>query len=175
MKIFIETERLLLRELEETDDQGIFELDSDPAVHLFLGNKPIQSIDEARTSIKLIRDQYIQNGIGRWAVIERKNNELVGWGGLKLIKVATNKHINYYDLGYRLMKKHWGKGFASEVAAACLEYGFKTMKLEKIYAIANENNIASRKVLEKSGLRYVEPFMYEGEPHLWFEGLNPLT
>ncbi|KEQ29499.1 hypothetical protein N180_03830 [Pedobacter antarcticus 4BY] len=67
MKIFIETSRLLIRELTHTDYPGIFELDSDPEVHQFLGGNPISSIEDAKKSIELIRTQYIQNGIGRWA------------------------------------------------------------------------------------------------------------
>lgn len=175
MAIFIETERLFLRTIEISDDQAMFELDSNHAVHKYLGNKPVKTIDEARAAIKHIQDQYLVNGIGRWAIIEKETDLFVGWGGFKLIKVETNKHIDYHDLGYRLMRKHWGKGIASEITAACLDFGFQKMKLDKVYAIADEKNLASQKVLEKSGFRYVEPFLYEGEPHLWFEITNPLT
>jgi ribosomal-protein-alanine N-acetyltransferase len=175
MEVFIETARLLLRSMETTDDQGMFELDSDPAVHKYLGNKPIISIDEARAAIRHIRDQYISNGIGRWAIVDKETNLFVGWGGFKLITVETNNHVNYHDLGYRLLRKHWGKGIASDITAACLDFGFQILKLDKIYAIADEKNLASQKVLSKSGFRYVEPFLYEGEPHLWFEIINPIT
>jgi RimJ/RimL family protein N-acetyltransferase len=107
MQIFVETNRLTLRELMPSDETGMFELDADAEVHRYLGNKPISTMDEVRQVIALIRDQYVQNGIGRWAVIEKATGHFMGWSGLKLVKELINGHINYYDLGYRLMKKHW--------------------------------------------------------------------
>ena len=81
MTRLIETERLYFRELEETDAAGIFELDSDPEVHQFLGQHPITNITEAQKTIEMITAQYKRNGIGRWAIIEKasanKNNELL--------------------------------------------------------------------------------------------------
>ena len=81
MKTSIETERLLLRELLPTDDAGMFELDSNPEVHIYLGNKPVKSIEESREAIANIRQQYLENGIGRWAVILKETGEFIGWFG----------------------------------------------------------------------------------------------
>src|SRR5688572_11277934 len=123
MKIFAETERLILRELLPSDDKGMFELDSDPDVHTYLGTKPLEHIEQSREVIEMVRKQYIDNGIGRWAMIERSTGEFVGWAGLKLVKTETNGRINFYDVGYRLIKRYWGKGFASEAAIASVNYG----------------------------------------------------
>ncbi|NII81438.1 MULTISPECIES: GNAT family N-acetyltransferase [unclassified Pedobacter] len=109
MMIFAKTERLILRELIPTDAEGMFEMNSDPEVHLYLGNKPVKSIEQSIAEIEFIRKQYIENGIGRWAVIEKATGNFVGWSGLKLIKEITNNHVNYYDLGYRFSKRFWGK------------------------------------------------------------------
>jgi ribosomal-protein-alanine N-acetyltransferase len=84
MKIHIETQRLLIREIRDEDVNGIFELDTDPEVHKYLGNKPITSMEQAATLIKFIQQQYRENGIGRWAVIEKETNNFIGWTGLKL-------------------------------------------------------------------------------------------
>ncbi|MEZ2443847.1 GNAT family N-acetyltransferase [Chitinophaga sp. RCC_12] len=168
MEIFASTPRLILRELIPADAAGMFELDSDEAVHLYLGNKPVSTIEESREAIQLIRQQYRENGIGRWAVIEKDTNQFVGWAGLKLIKEPTNGHVNYYDLGYRFIKKYWGKGYATECARASLEYGFNRLGLENIYAIADVNNDASKRVLEKVGLSLDGTF-HDGETmHNWF-------
>ena len=69
MKIFAETERLILREILLSDDEGMFELDADKDVHKYLGNAPIANIDQARKTIQMIRQQYMDNGIGRWVII----------------------------------------------------------------------------------------------------------
>jgi len=149
MEIFLETERLILRELLPTDDKGMFELDSNKVVHEFLGNKPLNNIEQSRKIIEFIRQQYFDNGIGRWAIIEKETDNFMGWTGLKLIKDEINHHSNFYDLGYRLIPKFWGKGFATESAKASLNYGFENLKLNEIYGMCHINNIASRKVLEK--------------------------
>jgi len=169
MKIFAETERLLLRELLPADAEGMFERDSDPDVHLYLGNNPIKSLAESKNDIEFIRDQYEKLGIGRWAVIEKETGDFVGWSGLKFITKSTNNHINYYDLGYRFIKRSWGKGYATETAKAAIDYGFETLNLDFIIGIADVHNQGSINVLEKSGLKKIELFDYNGKLHHWMK------
>jgi len=173
MDTFIHTDRLYLREIKEHDAAALFELDSDPEVHRFLGNQPLKKIEEALPVVQFIRQQYHENGIGRWAVIEKESEQMIGWAGFKLIKDTVNGHTGYYDLGYRFMRKHWGKGYATEVAKALLDYGFNEMNLEVIYAIADIENLASRSVLEKVGMVCTGTFIYDNLPHHWFELLKP--
>lgn len=168
MEIFASTPRLILRELIPADAAGMFELDSDKAVHLYLGNKPVSTMEESQEVIRLIRQQYRDNGIGRWAVVEKDSNRFVGWAGLKLVKEPMNGHVNYYDLGYRFIKKYWGKGYATECAQAILEYGFNRLHLENIYAITDAGNAASQHVLEKTGFRQDGTFYEEEILHNWF-------
>ncbi len=169
MKIFVETERLILREIVETDAAAMYALDSDADVHQFLGKNPIQNTEQALSNITYIRKQYQVNGIGRWAVVEKSTNSFIGWAGLKLITETTNAHINYYDLGYRLIKEYWGKGYATEAANAIVDYGFSVLNLSEIYAIADVQNIPSVHVLEKAGLKRLEVFNYENTPHYWLK------
>jgi len=169
MKIFAETERLILRELLPQDAVGMFEMDGDPEVHLFLGNKPVQSIEQSKTDIEFIRNQYIENGIGRWAVIEKSTGNFTGWAGLKLIKETNNNHSNYYDLGYRFSKRFWGKGYATEAAAAARDYGFNELRLSEIIGIADISNLGSIHVLEKTGLKRISIFDYHCKQHHWMK------
>ncbi len=172
MKTSIETERLLLRELLPTDDAGMFELDSNPEVHIYLGNNPVKSIEESREAIANIRQQYLENGIGRWAVILKETGEFIGWSGLKLEK-NVNGHETFYDLGYRFIQKHWGKGYAFETAKAFVDFGFNEMNLPVINAYADFDNLGSRKVLEKVGMQFVNSFEYDGVEEVWYEIKNP--
>ena len=169
MQIHIETERLILRDLYKEDAQGIYELDSDPEVHNFLGKKPITSLDEAVEIIEFINLQYQENGIGRWAVIDKESKNFIGWSGFKFITTPINGRINYYDLGYRFIRKFWGKGFASESAKACLNYGFNKMNQKEFFAMADKNNLASNKILEKIGMIKIDEFDYETVPHNFFK------
>ena len=111
MNILLETERLILRELEYTDKNDLFEMDSDPEVHLFIENNPVKSIDEITKVIEMLKKQYQENGIARWAVIDKLTNECIGWAGLKYFDQPLNNHHNFTNLVYRFKKKHWGKGF----------------------------------------------------------------
>lgn len=173
MEIFAETDRLILREVVSADKQGMFELDSDPLVHQYLGRKPVLDIKQVEEAIRHIRQQYVDNGIGRWAIVEKSTNKFLGWTGLKLVTQLTNNHIGYYDIGYRLIRKYWGKGFATESAIASLDYGFDKLQLSDIYGIADVKNTASRSVLEKIGLQYIEKFDLEGDEHDWLQITRP--
>jgi len=174
MKIFAETERLILRELLPDDAAGMFEMDSDPEVHLYLGNKPYTSIEQSKENIEFIRRQYVENGIGRWAVVEKASQNFIGWAGLKLITEPINSRINYYDLGYRFAKKYWGKGYATESAIASRDYAFNTLKLPEVIGIADINNLGSIHILEKTGLKRISLFDYQDIKHHWMEMKNPL-
>ena len=138
MRILAETERLILRELEYTDENDLFEMDSDPEVHLFIENNPVKSIDEITKVIEMLKKQYQENGIARWAVIDKLTNECIGWAGLKYFDCPLNNHHNFYELGYRFKKKHWGKGFATESSIAILDYGFSNLNIEDIKSFNKE-------------------------------------
>ena len=172
MQFYIETERLIMRDLLATDDVAMFAMDSDAEVHKYVGGKPNVAIEQTRENIAAIREQYISNGIGRWAVIEKSSGDFIGWAGLKLMTWTINGHINYYDLGYRFMKKHWGKGYATEAALAAVAYGWDVLKAPAMYGMANVDNMASRNVLEKCGMQFVNTFDYEDIIHAWYR-LDP--
>lgn len=169
MKIFVETKRLILREILPSDINGMFELDSDPEVHKYLGNNPISEKEQASDAINFIRQQYIDNGIGRWAIIDKETNSFIGWSGLKFVTELTNNHKNYYDLGYRLIKRYWGQGIATETVAASLKYAFEELKVSEVYAIADCENYGSNKILKKNGLSLIETFNLDGIEHNWYK------
>lgn len=162
MKIFAETERLILREISDNDAQDMFILDSNPEVHKYLGNQPVQNIEQIHEVIQYIQQQYKENGIGRWAVVEKSTGNFMGWAGLKCVKETLRGQPYYYDIGYRLIQSYWGKGFATEAAIASLNYGFEKMQLSEIYGVAHIDNIASNQILTKIGLTFIETFDFEG-------------
>lgn len=168
MKVVVETKRLLLREVLESDANGFFELDSDPEVHKYLGNRPIKTILEAESIIRHVRRQYNDNGIGRWAIEEKATGRFVGWTGLKLEKQNINNQPDYYDLGYRLIPKFWGLGMATESAIASLRYGFTEMRLPVIHSAAHVENVASNVILKKLGFRFQKTFEYDSSKHNWY-------
>jgi RimJ/RimL family protein N-acetyltransferase len=168
MEIFVETERLILREILLTDIEGMFELDADPEVHQYLGNHPVPNKEKMKEVILFVQQQYKDNGIGRWAVIEKAANKFLGWSGFKLVKEMTNSQINYYDLGYRLIRSSWGKGYATESAKAAMDYGFEYLQFNELFAMAHINNTASNKILQKLGLQHQNGFLCDNAIHHWY-------
>ncbi|MBS7254332.1 GNAT family N-acetyltransferase [Flavobacterium branchiicola] len=173
MKKPIETERLFLREFLESDVEKLFEMESNPNVHVFVGKKPLKRIDQAFEYIQFIQQQYKDHGTGRWAVILKETNEFIGWSGIKFITNEINNHKDFYEIGYRFNEKHWGKGYATEAGKAFVDYAFNELKADALYAYADAGNDNSRKILEKLGLKYVNNFEYEEEMEVWYELKNP--
>ena len=163
MNIHVETDRFILRDIEESDVQGIFDLDSDPDVLTYIGTPAIKTLDEAYDIIKYIRNQYAENGIGRWAVIDKETSDFVGWSGLKY-EQDLRSDFDYYDIGYRLRPEYWGKGIASETALECLRFGFDQMNLDAICGAAEVRHKVSNHILQKIGLSFTEQFEFEGIP-----------
>lgn len=147
MKQITETSRLTLREFELSDAEKMWELNSDPDVIKFTGDPPFDSIEKAGEFIKNYKD-YSENGYGRWAVIAKDKNDFVGWCGLKL------NEDNFVDIGFRFFKKDWNKGYATESAKACLDYGFSDLNLNEIIGRASSENTASIRVLKKLSMDF---------------------
>lgn len=168
MKIIFETERFYLREFLNQDLEDLFELDSDPEVHRFLGNKPFKKIEESQKIIEHVQKQYKKFGFGRLAIIDKKTNDFIGWSGLRY-EQSLRKEFAYNDLGYRLKRKYWGNGIATETALKSLEYGFNQINLEKINAAADIDHVVSNRILQKVGLKFIETFEYDGKEHNWYE------
>lgn len=170
MKIHLETPRLIIREIELKDVDDMFEMDSDPEVHRYILQSPVQTKEEILGYIEMIRQQYKDNGIARWAVVDKESNEMLGWCGIKFYTDELNGHQNFYEHGYRFKQKHWGKGYATESSKAVLDWGFQNLVTETIYAITDLGNGGSIHVLSKLGFELKEVFQYDENLECnWFE------
>ena len=173
MNLILETKRLILREMQPSDAEALFEMDSNPNVHQYLWNKPLTSIDEVNQYIEKVRNQYLENNIGRFVVVLKESKELIGWAGLKYNTEMVNNKIHFYDIGYRLNENFWGKGYASEASFAWLDYGFNVMNIKIMEAAAHTENIASNRILQKIGLKMTGSYMEDGISWNWYELKNP--
>lgn len=169
MNLILETDRLILRELKSSDAEAFFAMDHNPKVHQYLWNKPVQKIEETIEVITFVRQQYVDNGIGRFAIILKKANEFIGWAGLKYNTEEVNHKINFYDIGYRLDEKFWGKGYASEASFAWLKYAFETMNIKTIEAAAHAENVASNRILQKMGMQMTEHYLEDEVSWNWYQ------
>jgi ribosomal-protein-alanine N-acetyltransferase len=148
MPIILETSRLIMRQFAEEDAKLLFELNSDPDVTRYTGDGAYSNLEEVHNFIRNY-DQYEKYGQGRLNMFDKQTGEYIGWCGLKYLEKE-----NYSDLGYRLLKRHWGKGFATEAAWESLNYGFNTLHLDKIVGTAMKENTPSIHIFRKLGMRY---------------------
>ena len=148
MPIQLETPRLIMKQFCKEDARHLFELNSDPEVTKYVGEGAYKDLDAVREFIRNY-NQYEKYGQGRLNIFDKQTDEYIGWCGLKYLE-----NEGYSDLGYRLLKKHWGKGYATEAAKASLDYGFKTLELDKIIGTAMKENLASIGVFKKLGMQY---------------------
>jgi len=160
--IIIETKQLKLRELTPHDATYFFQLNNDPEVIKYTGDPPFPSVEAACEFLENY-DQYAKNGCGRWAVISKETDEFLGWCGLKYVP-----SISETDLGFRFFRHHWGKGYATEAAIACVNFGFKNLGLDLIVGRTMMANKASIRVLEKAGFHFVEEREFEEHPGGYF-------
>ena len=159
MVLILETKRLILRPLELSDAESLFELNKNPNVHKYLWQKPEKVIDESIKVIEYVQRQYASNNIGRYATILKETNTYIGWTGIKFVNDhIENGNTNFYDYGYRLDEKFWNKGFATEATVFWLDYGFNQMKIDKMNAYTHSENGASNHILQKIGMNFMEDY-----------------
>ncbi|MCD0480564.1 GNAT family N-acetyltransferase [Chryseobacterium sp. LC2016-29] len=167
--MYLETKRLILRKFEEADYERLFLLDSNQEVMKYVGMPTLSKAEESKELVKMIMQQYEDNGVGRLAVIEKESELLIGWSGLKLNTSEVNGYQNFYELGYRFLPETWGKGYATESGKASLEYGFNDLKAEIIYAYAHSENMASNHILTKLGFEKTGEFTEPDGICFWYE------
>lgn len=170
--VYLQTLRVVLRRMVESDAADIFELDCDPEVIRFLHHDPPTSVQEVRTG-SLARfmgfyDRY--DDLGFWAAVDKPSGEFIGWFHLR----PFNDRTDVLNLGYRLKRSHWGRGLATEVSAALLKKAFDELGAKQIVAKALAANAASIRVMQKLGMRYVESFTEAGQPAVTYAITNPL-
>jgi RimJ/RimL family protein N-acetyltransferase len=157
MRIFLETERLVLRQFTEDDVDNLVELDSDPDVmHFINGGRPTPRREIESDVLPAFLDYYERfAGYGFWAAIEKSSGRFVGWFHFRPAKAAQPNEV---ELGYRLLKSVWGKGYATEGSQALIHKGFAELGVQRVVAFTMVVHVASRRVMERAGLRFVRTF-----------------
>lgn len=148
--VTLQTTRFILREFQPEDAEYLFQMNEDWDCIKYTGDVAFENVEEAENFIKNY-DHYQKYGFGRWTVLDKVSGEFLGWCGLKY-----DEELHEYDLGFRFLKKHWGKGFATEASVFCLKLGFEKFKIPEIVGRVMPENLVSIKVLEKLGMIYKE-------------------
>ncbi|QDY77583.1 GNAT family N-acetyltransferase [Streptomyces qinzhouensis] len=151
MSVFLETGRLVLRPFTADDADRLLALDNDPDVMRFInGGRPVsREAIVARTLPRLLHDHPCSGTRGYWAARERETGTFLGWFEFRPLDDTDPAVV---ELGYRLNKAAWGRGYATEGSRALIDKGFTRLAVERVTANTMAVNRASRRVMEKSGL-----------------------
>ena len=160
MRVYLDTARLILRQFTADDVDNLVDLDGDPAVMRYItGGRPTPR-DEIRDDILPAFLSYDERdeGFGFWAAIEKSTGDFLGWFHLRPPAGGDPDNV---ELGYRLRRAAWGRGYATEGLRAIIRKGFGELGVRRVFAETMVVNLASRRVLEKAGLRLVRVFHQE--------------
>lgn len=169
MHIVLETPRLFLRRFTASEEDAalLLQLNSDPEVLQYLHEPLLHDLEHAHQVLtNVLLPQYELN-LGRWAMHLKEDGRFLGWCGLKWL--ADREEV---DLGYRLQKQFWGRGYATEAAGASIEHGFEMLSLHRIVGRAHVHNAASANVLKKVGMKYLRDEIMNDNPVQTFEAIN---
>lgn len=156
MTLFLATERLILRQFTWEDVDSLLALDQDPLVRRYVEDGIPVTREEAIDSIAHFLAYYERGPIfGFWAAIEKSTGEFIGWFHFR---PEDRSNITEPELGYRLVSSAWGKGFGTEGSRALIDHGFAHPQVERVVASTMAVNIASRRVMEKAGMRLIRTF-----------------
>lgn len=157
MQVFLQTERMVLRWFTEADVDHLFDLDSDADVMRFLtgGTPTPREVIQNDILPAFLRSYERFPGFGVWAATEKASGEFLGWFGFQPEDVDSPNDVT---LGYRLRQTVWGHGYATEGARALIRKGFTELGVQRVFATTYQDNLASRRVMEKAGLSLVRTY-----------------
>lgn len=145
-----ETARLVLRRFTPGDYEALRELNSSAKVMRYINGGIPETPDQTRASLERAMGYYAKgDALGVWAAELKETGEFIGWLALKPLPDGSD-----IELGYRLLERHWGRGYASEGAAWLRDRAFGLAALTRVTAIVDPGNAASRRIIEKTGLRF---------------------
>lgn len=157
MHVFLETDRLLLRRFTDADADNLVELDRDPDVMRYInGGRPTpRDVVERETLPRFLQYYDRFEGYGFWAAIDKATGHFLGWFHFR---PPDGSPPDVAELGYRLRRSAWGKGYATEGSRALIHKGFAELGVRRVVASTMAVNVGSRRVMEKSGLKLVRTF-----------------
>ena len=163
----IKTERLILRQWQESDLEPFAALNADPKVREFYPG--LMSREESDQMVERCRKNIARRGWGFWAVTLAETDVFIGMIGLEEVDFKA-PFVPAVEIGWRLAFEHWGQGYAVEGAKAALNYAFETLGLDEIVSFTAVENRRSRRVMEKLGMHrdpqddFDHPKLVEGHP-----------
>ena len=167
---FLETDRLIFRQLTLDDLDELYSLYGNPNVKRYV-YEDAMTYEETSDELKWMIDVYTsQPGFGLWGTILRETNEFIGRCGLLQWTIEERPEV---ELTYMLAEKYWGRGLGTEAARALMKYGFEVLKLPRLICCIDRENLASIRVAETLGMTFEKEVDTGEGPELLFAKMNP--
>lgn len=144
------TPRLRLEPMNDTHFDGLFKMNSDPAVMRYITGKP-DTPEDTRAMLERVKARWIEFGFSWWSFIELESNQVIGAG---CIQHLGRDPANPLETGWRLRQDKWGQGFASEAAQHMATFAFETLNAKLLCAVCQPENLGSAHVMKKLGMHY---------------------
>lgn len=154
----LETLRLIIRPIDERDAAGLHRIFSDPEAMKFIPGGASDDMGRVHRSIQRSRDREAATGMTLWAVENKASGEFMGQCGI----VPVDGKGPEIELVYHFARPFWGNGYATESARAVTDYAFSTLKLERLLGLTFPANVASQRVLEKTGFAFAREAEWYG-------------
>ena len=153
-RIIAETERLIIREMIQSDLGALCKILCDEEV-MRVAYESAFSVEEAQNWMNRHFKRYEEYGFGLWAIVLKETNEMIGQCGLTIQSWRENEIL---EIGYLFQKAYWHKGYATEAAIACKEYAFSVLNASSVYSMIRDTHIASQNVAVRNGMKVVDKF-----------------
>lgn len=147
----IETKRLILREFCTDDLETAYLLFNDAIVQKYLSPENKRTYSQLEQTLKSLSERWKERSFGIWCVCSKSDNKMIGYCGFQYFENTSN-----IEIVFAYLESVWGKGFATEVADSCLQFGFENLNFSRVFAATHIENLASKSVLSKIGMKFVE-------------------
>lgn len=161
--VVLESERLILRHLTFDDIDAVLAVIGDPKTMKFYPQKFTR--EDAERWVTKSQERYRRDGYGLFAVVLKSNGRVIGNCGLMRQDIESESLI---EVGYHFRRDHWGRGYATEAARACMTYAFQNLAAEKVVSFILPENLPSRRVAERNGMAVERQVIFHGLPHLMY-------
>lgn len=153
----IQTANLALRPLQAADAEVLYRIYQVDGVLQYFPSTTPPPLEKVERFVAGQEKHWAQYGYGNWGILPQGADEIIGWAGLQFLP-----ETNETEVGYLLNRPFWGRGYATQAAQAALDFGFEHFNFAQVIGLTHPENIASQRVLEKCGLRFIERKVYWG-------------
>src|SRR4030043_1381825 len=165
----IQTQQLTLRPLISADAVALHRIYQSEGILRYFPNSVPRILEKVQQSIEGHGEHWEKHGYGNWGILLKGEGEIIGWAGLQYLP-----ELDGTEVGFLLDRPFWGRGYATEAALASLRFGFDNFSLDHIIALVHPDNLPSRRVIGKCGMRFIDHLTLWGVELLRYSTLRPL-